>query len=123
MNYSYSYNVQLPAWFWIIYLIFLAFYLFVEWRIYVKAGKPGWAVLIPFYNTYILFDMVYGEGIKMLFLLIPFYNIYVAIKLNFDLAKVFGKSTGFGFGLLFLSSIFMPILAFDKSEYLGPVQK
>ena len=118
-----NYQFELPLWAWVIYLLAIVYCVFIEWKIFVKAGKPGWAALIPFYNTYVLFDIVYGEGIKFLFLLIPFFNIYVAIKLYFDLAKVYGKSIGFGFGLLFLPVIFESILAFDKSTYLGPIKK
>lgn len=89
------------------------------WKLFVKAGKPGWTAIVPFYNMYTAFDMVYGNGLKFLFLLIPFYNIYVGIKFYIDFAKVFGKSAGFGIGLIFLSPIFMCVLAFSDARYLG----
>ena len=52
---------------------------------------------------------------------VPVVNIVIGIMIIFDLAKVFGKGTGFGFGLLFLSFIFIPILAFGDAQYQAPV--
>ncbi|MBQ7624760.1 MAG: hypothetical protein IJS65_05765 [Clostridia bacterium] len=94
--------------------------LIAEWKIYNKAGQPGWAVLIPFYNVWVLYKIVCGRGKAMFRLLIPFYNIYWAIKTDIKLAHAYGKSTGFGIGLIFLSGIFTCILGFDKSQYVGP---
>lgn len=87
------------------------------WKVFTKAGKPGWAAIIPFYNTYTLFDMVYGDGWKFLFLLVPFYRIYIRIKLYIDLASAFGKSGGFAVGLIFLNPIFMCILGFGPAVF------
>lgn len=88
------------------------------WKLFTKAGRPGWAALIPFYNTYTLFDIVYpGHGIKFLLLLIPLVNIYIGIKCYIDLAKAFGKSGAYALGLIFLNPIFMCILGFDSSVY------
>ena len=100
----------------------LSFILFVVqlaamWKIYMKMGRQGWEGIVPFYNMYVLFEELYGNGWKMLLLLIPFYNIYVAIKLYIDLAHAFNKSTGFGIGLIFLSIIFMCILGFGSAVY------
>ena len=92
------------------------------WKIFEKAGKPGWAAIIPFYNIYVLFEITWGNGWKFLFLLIPIANIVFAIITMVKLAKAFGKSGGFAVGLIFLSIIFYCILAFDKSEYLGVPQ-
>ncbi|MEN6636937.1 MAG: DUF5684 domain-containing protein [Clostridiaceae bacterium] len=89
------------------------------WKIFEKAGKPGWAAIIPFYNIYVLFEITWGNGWKFLFLLIPIANIVFAIITMVKLAKAFGKSGGFAVGLIFLSVIFYCILAFDQSQYLG----
>ena len=89
------------------------------WKIFEKAGKPGWAAIIPFYNIYVLFEITWGNGWKFLFLLIPIANIVFAIITMVKLAKAFGKSGGFAVGLIFLSIIFYCILAFDQSQYLG----
>jgi len=90
------------------------------WKVYVKAGQPGWAVLIPIYNIYVLLEIIGRPWWWLLLLLIPGVNFVIAIILTFDLAASFGKSTGFGFGLLFLSFIFMLILAFGDAQYTGP---
>ncbi len=90
------------------------------WKIFTKAGKPGWAVLIPIYNIYVLMDIVGRPWWYLLLLLVPLVNVVIAIMLVFDLAKSFGKGTGFALGLLFLQFIFILILGFGKAEYVGP---
>ena len=92
------------------------------WKIFEKAGEPGWAAIIPFYNLYVLFKITWGNGWKFLFLLIPVANLVFAIITMVKLAKAFGKSGGFAVGLIFLSIIFYCILAFDQSTYLGVPQ-
>lgn len=89
------------------------------WKMFSKAGEPGWASIIPFYNAYVLFKITWGSGIKFLLLLIPIANIVILIMTQIKLAKAFGKSTGFAVGLILLSPIFYVILGFDSSEYLG----
>ena len=89
------------------------------WRIFQKAGKPGWASIVPFYNQYVLFEITWGNGWRFLMLLIPFYNIVLGIQTQVKLAKAFGKSGGFAVGLIFLTYVFYPILAFDGSVYQG----
>lgn len=90
------------------------------WKIFEKAKEPGWTSIVPIYNLYVLFKIVWGKGWYFLLLLIPIVNIVIAIMHVFKLAKCFGKSTGFGFGLLFLPFIFTLILAFGNDKYLGP---
>lgn len=90
------------------------------WRLFAKAGEPGWACLIPFYSQYVLYKMAFGNGWLFLLLLVPIVNIVLALMLPFKLAKAFGHDIGYGFGLLFLSAIFINIMAFDKHEYIGP---
>ena len=90
------------------------------WLIFKKAGQAGWKALIPIYNIYTLVKIIDGNGWKFLLLLIPFVNFVYLIILNFRLSKSFGKGVGFGFGLLFLPTIFQLILAFGKAQYVGP---
>ena len=94
--------------------------LIAMWKIFVKAGQPGWAVLIPIYNIYVILEIVGRPWWWLLLLIIPGVNFIIAIILTFDLAASFGKGTGFGFGLLFLSFIFTLILAFGDAQYTGP---
>ncbi len=98
-------------------LVVALFFIVTFWKIYVKAGLPGWGVLIPIYNT-ILFLKMAGKPWWWIFLLfIPIVGFIVAIIAIIAFAHNFGKSTGFGIGLLFLGLIFYPILAFGKAEY------
>ena len=85
-----------------------------NWQVYKKMGREGWNSIIPFYSSYVLFEVIYGNGWKFLTLLIPFYNIYVYFKLCIDWAAGFNKSTGFGVGIALVSAVFLPLLAFDK---------
>jgi hypothetical protein len=89
------------------------------WKIYGKAGKPGWASLIPIYNTFVMLDIVGKPGIWFLYLLIPFVNVIFAIKLTFALARSFGKDTGFALGLLMFPLVFIPLLGFGNAEHQG----
>jgi hypothetical protein len=91
-----------------------------QWKIFQKAGRSGWASIVPLYNFYVLLKIVGKPGYWMLLMLIPFVNIYFAIKTVHLLSKSFGKDTGFTLGLLFLSFVFYPILAFGDSRYIGP---
>lgn len=91
------------------------------WKLFTKAGEAGWKCLIPIYNEYILFKIVYGNGLKFLLLLVPVLNCVVSIAFFFRLAQVFGKGAGFGFLTLLFPEICLPILAFGKSEYQGAV--
>ena len=102
-------------------LAVLVFYIISMWKIFVKAGKPGWAILIPFYNTLVELQILGRPWwFLLLIIFVPVADFVIGIKLIFDMARVFGKSIGFGFGLLFLSFIFIPILAFSDAKYIGP---
>jgi hypothetical protein len=104
----------------ILYFAVIVFVLYCLWRVFSKAGKPGWAAIIPFYNIIVELEIV-GKPWWWLFLMfIPIVNIVIAIMVMIRLAKVFGKGGGFAAGLILLPIIFIPILAFDSSTYLGP---
>ncbi len=107
--------------FWLFYSAAIIFYLFCMWKIFVKAGKPGWAAIVPFYNILVELEIIGQPWWFLLLIFILIANIAISIIIIFGLAKVFGKSVGFGFGLLFLSIIFVPILAFSDSKYMGPI--
>ena len=100
--------------------------LIAGWKVYSKAGRPGWAVLIPLYNLYVYTQIVKRPKwwiFLYLAVLIPFAGPLVGLLLGlFDsirLAKAFGKSGGFGVGLALLTIIFLPILAFGSAKYDG----
>jgi hypothetical protein len=91
------------------------------WRIFTKAGRPGWAVLIPFYNTYVLIKICGRPGWWLLLMFIPVVDFVIVVILMLDLAKSFGKSTTFAiFALILFSFVGMLILGFGEARYLGP---
>ena len=103
-------------------LAVLVLYIVSMWKIFVKAGKPGWAILIPFYNTLVELQILGRPWwFLLLIIFVPVADFVIGIIMIFDTARVFGKSTGFGFGLFFLSFIFIPILAFSDAKYIGPI--
>jgi len=89
------------------------------WKIFDKAGEAGWIALIPVYREYTMFKIVYGSGWKFLLTWIPCVGFIFLIMMNFKLAKAFGQESGFGFGLVFLNTIFVLILGFGSAEYVG----
>lgn len=89
------------------------------WKVFTKAGQPGWAVLIPFYNLYVLLKIVGKPGWWMILFFIPIVGVVIAIMVSLELAKAFGKSAAFGIGLVFLGMIFYPILGFGSATYKG----
>lgn len=105
---------------WIIISSIILLILVSQWKIFVKAGKPGWASLIPIYNTVVELQIIGKPDWYVLLLFVPFVNIVITIMICIELAKVFGKSAVFGFfGLGIFSVIGYPILAFGKAKYLG----
>ena len=104
----------------VIALAFAAVMIASMWKIFSKAGQPGWASLVPFYNVVILLRMTGKPAWWLALMLVPFANFVVAVLLMMELAKSFGQSRGFGIGLLLLGFIFLPMLAFGSARYLGP---
>lgn len=104
----------------IVALALMIFCVAVMWKVFCKAGEPGWASLIPFYNLYVMTRITWGRGWLFIFGFLPLGNLIFAIFTMIKLAKVFGKKGGFACGLIFLSIVFLPILAFGKAEYTGP---
>lgn len=91
------------------------FTIICNWIIFKKAGKEGWEAIVPIYNTIVLIEI---SGLPLWYIalyFIPFANIYVTIKVYIELSRKFKQSGWFGVGLLFLTPIFLGILAFDKS--------
>ena len=104
----------------VIWLAMVAVVIVGMWKMFVKAGKPGWAAIIPIYNIVVLLEIV-GKPIWWIVLLfIPFVNFVIIIIMMIALAKSFGKGAGFGLGCAFLGFIFIPILGFGDAKYIGP---
>lgn len=117
-EYSTSGHAPGPV-FWICELIFIVLVIASLWKVFSKAGQPGWAAIIPIYNVYIMCKVAGRPGWWLLLMLIPLVNVIIAIILNVDIAKRFGKGVGFAIGLIFLPFIFWPILAFGRAQYQG----
>jgi len=104
----------------IVYLALVGFFVFVGWRLFEKAGKPGWAAVIPVYNIVVLLQIVGRPVWWVILMLIPIVNSVTGIVVLLDLARSFGKGTGFGVGLILLGFVFGPILALGGATYVGP---
>ncbi len=107
----------------LLYVAIMVLMIVSMWKIFEKAGKPGWACIVPIYNMIILFEIVGKPWWWLLLLFIPIVNIVFAIWTMNLLSKSFGKSEGFTIGLIFLGFIFLPILAFSDATYGGPAGK
>jgi hypothetical protein len=107
--------------FGIVWLIVAVVVIIGMWKVFTKAGQPGWAAIIPIYNFYILCKVAGRPGWWLLLMLIPFVNFIIWIILSLDLAKKFGKGAGFGIGIALLSFIFLPVLGFGDAQYQGTV--
>ena len=89
------------------------------WMSFAKAGRPGWAAVVPIYNALVLIDIA-GKPWWWLFMcMIPIAGIYFAIVLMIEFAKSYGKSVGFAIGLCFAAFVFFPLLGFGDAEYEG----
>ena len=107
-----------------IIVVLIIYNIIVRWRIYKKAGKHGWAALIPIYRDVVMYKICDVSPWVLLLLLVPVVGWFALIIINiytkFTLAEGFGKGIGFGFGLWILGPIFEAILAFSrKSKYIG----
>jgi hypothetical protein len=135
---DYSYNFTnssssssgLGGFFWVLLIggaVLAVIMIVAMWKIFVKAGKPGWAAIIPIYNYYVLLQIVGRPGWWLALLLlgfIPFVGSLVVLVFTIivynDLAKSFGKSTGFTVLLVLLPFIGLPVLGFGDAKYNGP---
>lgn len=108
---------------WVI-VVLIIYNIIVRWRIYKKAGKNGWASLIPIYRDIVMYKISDVSPWVLLLLLVPVVGWFALAIINiytkFTLAEGFKKGIGFGFGLWLLGPIFEAILAFSKkTKYVG----
>jgi len=90
------------------------------WKTFEKAGKPGWAAIVPIYNIVVMLEIIGKPVWWIVLLLIPCVSIVVLFMVMIALAERFGKGVGFGVGLTLLGFIFFPILGFGDAKFLGP---
>lgn len=98
-------------------LAFFAVMIVSAWRIFAKAGQPGWAIFVPIYGQIVHAQVGGLPGWMGLLLFVPIVNLFVAFAIAMGTAKRFGKSPLFGLGLVFASPIFAPVLAFSGARY------
>ncbi len=117
-NYSFVYENNSPV-MGIIYLAIIILAVAGMWKVFTKAGVPGWHSLIPILNVYDICKISLSDSVGLftvLSILLPIVYVYPCIKL----AKAFGKGTGFGICLFLFNCITLPILGFGDAQYLGP---
>lgn len=126
-NYNYAYTDMLDpltaailTGVYIFYLAVAVLSIVARWKIYNKAGEEGWAAIVPFYSSYVLYKITWGNGWFFLLMFVPIANLVIAIMTLIKLAQIFGKGGGFACGLIFLYPIFLCILAFsDDAVFVG----
>ena len=89
------------------------------WKVFTKAGEPGWAVFVPIYNAIVWLRVCGKPAWWIILLIIPLVNIIISLLASLGMAKNFGKGGGFGIGLWLLSPIFILILAFGDAKFQG----
>lgn len=91
------------------------------WRLFAKAGRPGWACLIPIYNVVVLLQIIGRPWWYAGFMVTPPTAAVVTVILVFGTSRSFGKGWPFALGMLLLPFVFLPILAFGGASYVGPM--
>ena len=105
----------------LVWLVVVVLMVAAFWKIFVKAGQPGWAAIIPIYNAIVLLKIVGRPLWWLLLMLIPFVGLIFAFIVVFDLARAFGKGGAFALGMIILGPIFYPVLAWSDAKYQGAV--
>jgi hypothetical protein len=122
---TYTYRFDGSSW-WMIIPMFISlviglFFIVCYWKIFTKAGKPGWAALIPIYSTLVQLEILGREWFWLLLMFIPGVNLVILVAMTLDLAKVFGKDTSFGCLMVLFPYVMIPVLALGDAKYLGPI--
>jgi len=105
---------------WIILIVELAIVIVMAigmWKVFEKAGHPGWAAIVPIYNVIVLLQIAEKPLWWLVLYVIPVVNLIPAILVPVEIAKNFGKSGLFAVGLIFLPFIFYPLLGFGDAQY------
>ena len=103
----------------IISLIIFVLAIVSMWKVFTKAGKPGWASIVPIYNIIVLIQIAKKPEWWVLLFFVPVVNLVVYIIMNIEISKRFGKDTGFAVGLILLPFIFLLILGLGDAKYIS----
>src|SRR6266496_2405011 len=90
------------------------------WKAFTKAGKPGWAAIVPIYNTIVMCEIAGAPLWWVIMLFVPLANIVFMVMLTYYFVKSYGKDTGFAVLTIFFPAIMYPVLGFSKAHYVGP---
>ena len=90
------------------------------WKIFKKAGHPGWACIVPIYNYIIFLRIINRPWWWVILFFIPIVSVVIDVITSYGLAKSFGKGSGFTVGLVLVPFIFFPILGFGDAVYHLP---
>lgn len=129
----------------IVPLLLLLWYILIlaaGWKMFEKAGEPGWKSFIPIYNEYtvykfswntmlfwlnlicvVLSRLLGNSDMGILLLIAGVLNLLSAvlyIGISYKLAQSFGQGVAFTIGLIILRPVFILILGFGSAEYIGP---
>lgn len=122
--------------FWLLVVTYFVISIIANWKIFTKAGQPGWAAIVPFYKQYIEFKIYWGNGwlflvpivlaalafVPLLGQLLILANLVITIVTQYKKAVSFGQGVGFTIGLVLVNPIFNMILGFGQYQYLGVPQ-
>jgi len=103
---------------WVFYIVIAIITIVSWWKIFEKAGQPGWAAIVPIYNILIILKVLKMDWWHILIMLIPFAATVYGIIFAYKIAKAFGKDTGFAVLTIFFEPIMLPILAFSDAKYV-----
>lgn len=93
------------------------------WKLFEKAGKPGWASIVPFYNFWVMGEIIYGPSgaWKPLLSFLPVVGGIFSLLFMFRFAQVFGKDVVFCILTLFFPYVCLPLMGFGSDSYNGPI--
>src|SRR5262249_20906762 len=103
--------------FMVVWLVVVVAIVAGAWKVFAKAGKSGWAAIVPIYNIIVLLEIVGRPLWWIVLFFLPCVNFVAGIMVSIDLAKAFGKDTLYGIGIALLGFIFIPMLGFGDARY------
>lgn len=107
--------------FWLVMLAISVVQIVALWKLFTKAGKPGWAAIVPFYNVIVMCEIAGRPAWWLAMMFVPIANIVFSIMLTLDFVKSYGKDTTFAVLTILFGFVMLPVMAFDKNtRYVGP---
>lgn len=101
----------------VVYLAIIVLEIAALWQVFEKAGEAGWQSIIPIWNSIVLLRIAGRPAWWFILYLIPIVNIVIHFIVMIDIARSFGKGTGFGVLLALFPYVVFPILAFGSAQY------